>query len=192
MNADGSPSKKPRSAVSRFAPGTWIVLIGLWIVLSGKFDAFHIGAGILTVALISWQQTALPPLRGGNEPGFKALRLALYIPWLLWQMLVSSVYVAGVILKNPRDIDPRMIRFRSQQPSLLHRVILANSITLTPGTLTVDIQDDRYLVHALTHKTADEVLEGQLARKVSGLSAGQPDATPVPLDSLSGEEDRWT
>ena len=173
---------------SHFAPITWVFLFALWIVLSGKFNFFHLGAGALTVIFINWQQTALAPLRKENDPGFSSLQLILYVPWLLWQMLLSSIYVAGIIIRSPRGIDPQMITFTTQQPSIVHRVILANSITLTPGTLTVDLQDDHFLVHALTHKTADEVLEGKLPCKVARLSPKQPDATPVPLEYNPGEE----
>ncbi|MGC9451277.1 MAG: Na+/H+ antiporter subunit E [Oceanipulchritudo sp.] len=173
--------------MSRFSLATWMVLLALWIILSGKLDLFHLGAGVLTVAFINWQQTALRPLRRRGDPVLRARRLLLYIPWLLWQMLLSSVYVAGIILRDPKGIDPRMVAFRSGQPSMLHRVILANSITLTPGTLTVDLKGDRYLVHALTRRTAEEVLEGKLARKVARLSPNQPDATPV-NDPMEHEE----
>ncbi|MFO7724420.1 MAG: Na+/H+ antiporter subunit E [Oceanipulchritudo sp.] len=173
---------------SHFSMATWAVLLGLWIILSGKMDPFHLGVGVLAVIFINWQQTGLSPLRGEDEPGFQTIRLILYIPWLLWQMLLSSIYVAWIILRDPKGIDPRMISFSSRQPSLIHRVILANSITLTPGTLTVDLQEDRYLVHALTHRTAGEVLEGKLARKVARLSPKQPDATPVALETDSSED----
>lgn len=100
-----SPEPAKGRFVSRFSLATWLVLLGLWVVLSGKFDLFHLGAGVLTVAFINWQQTALRPLRQRGDPVLRALRLLLYIPWLLWQMLLSSIYVAGIILKNPRGID---------------------------------------------------------------------------------------
>jgi len=188
LKQTGSPKAKEGQIKSHFAPITWAVFFILWIILSGKMDLFHLGVGALTVIFINWQQTALTPLRKEDDPSFKPLHLILYIPWLLWQMLLSSIYVAGIIIRDPRGINPRMISFTSRQPSLLHRVFLANSITLTPGTLTVDLQDDRFLVHALTRKTADEVLEGKLPRKVARLSPKQPDATPVPLEYKPGEE----
>lgn len=188
MKATRSRKSKKGRFNSHFAPITWAVLLGLWVALSGKLDLFHLGAGVVTVIFINWQQTALTPLRKEDDPGFAALRIILYVPWLLWQMLLASIYVAGVILRDPKGIDPSMIAFTSRQPSLVHRVILANSITLTPGTLTVDLKGDRYLVHALTRRTADEVLEGKLARKVARLSPKQPDATPVALEADSSKE----
>lgn len=188
MKATRSRKSKKGRFNSHFAPITWAVLLTLWVVLSGKMDLFHLSAGVLAVIFINWQQTALTPLRKEDDPGFAALRIILYVPWLLWQMFLSSIYVAGIILRDPKGIDPRMITFTSRQPSLVHRVILANSITLTPGTLTVDLKGDRYLVHALTRRTADEVLEGTLARKVARLSPKQPDATPVPVESDPGKE----
>lgn len=72
---------------------------------------------------------------------------------------------------------------------MVHHVLFANSITLTPGTLTVDLKGDRYLVHALSSKTAADLLEGSMSRKVARLSPGKPDGRiePLPLESLETE-----
>lgn len=177
--SDKASSSTGGAHISRFSLATWAVLYGMWVVMSGKFEIFHLTVGFLTVAFFNWMQTGLRPLREEHEPRFAAIGLILYIPWLIWQMLVSSIYVAGLILKGPDHVAPSLIRFRCPLPSVVHRVVLANSITLTPGTLTVDLKDNGYLVHALTQKTADEVLEGTLARRVAKLS---PHATvPNPL-----------
>ena len=176
--------------ISRFSLITWVVLLSLWIILSGKFDLFHLGMGVITVAFINWQQKALPPLRRRGDPVLRPVRVLLYIPWLIWQMLLASIYVSGIILRNPKDIDPMVVAFRSEQASLLHRVILANSITLTPGTLTVDLKGNHFLMHALTKRTGEEVLEGKLARKVASLSPIATDATPV-VEEIQTEGGPW-
>lgn len=189
MSDDASKSGRERPGKSRFAPATWIALFLLWVVLSGMFDAFHLLVGVATVAFIAWQQTALAPLRGADEPRIRVLRLVLYVPWLMWQMLLSSIYVARVILWDHEKVDPCMIAFSSKQPSVLHRVVFANSITLTPGTLTVDLKDDYFLVHALTPDTAADVLNGRMAEKVAWLSSDNPDAMPEPCstDEFAGK-----
>lgn len=175
-----SPSSPIKAAtVSRFSWATWVVLYGFWVVMSGKFEIFHLTIGLLTVALFNWLQMGLRPMRADAEPRFSVLGLVLYIPWLVWQMLLSAILVAGLILKGPREVDPCLIRFRCPLPSVLHRVVLANSITLTPGTLTVDLKEDGYLVHALSRRTADDVLEGALARRVAQLSPRAPAPDPL-------------
>jgi multicomponent Na+:H+ antiporter subunit E len=189
LSDEASNSGRQRRGKSRFAPATWIALFLLWVVLSGKFDAFHLLVGLATIAFIAWLQSALVPLRGVGDPRIRGLQLALYIPWLLWQMLLSSIYVARVILWDYEKVDPQLIAFSSKQPSVLHRVILANSITLTPGTLTVDLRGDRFLVHALTPSTAADVLNGRAADKVARLSVDNPQATPesCPTDEFASK-----
>jgi multicomponent Na+:H+ antiporter subunit E len=181
---EGTSAPRKLGSVSRFSIATWIALYGMWVILSGKFEVFHLTVGFLTVALFNWMQMGLRPLRGASEPRFAALRLILYIPWLVWQMVLSSIYVAGLILRNPGAVEPCLIRFRCRLPSVLHRVVLANSITLTPGTLTVDLQEEEYLVHALSLRTAKEVLEGELAARVAHLSphATAPDPIIEPIE----------
>ncbi len=157
---------------TRLAPRllTGLLLFGLWMLLSGKFDVFHLGVGILSVTAILWMHYRLTPLDSTPHPLLNPLRFVTYFFWLLAQMLISSIQVAKVVLglgtKRP---DPRLLSFRSEQPSLPQGVLLANSITLTPGTLTIDFQDGRYLIHALTEDTARDLLSGEMARRVARL-----------------------
>lgn len=186
--SDKASSSSRGAHHSRFSLATWAVLYGMWVVVSGKFELFHLTVGFLAVAFFNWMQMGLRPLRQQDEPRFTALGLILYVPWLLWQMLLSALLVAGLILKGPRHVDPCLIRFRAPLPSVLHRVVLANSITLTPGTLTVDLKDDAYFVHALSRLTADDVLEGGLALRVARLSPRHP--APDPLIIPSSQEEK--
>lgn len=167
----------------------WVLLFLLWVLLSGHLDAFHLGTGFLAVALIAWLHSRLPATPEAQAPGLRSLRVPVYGLWLFWQMILSAIYVARVILNPAKHLDPRMIAFRSKQPSLLSQVILANSITLTPGTLTVDLEDDCYLVHAITPSTADDTLNGSMAGRVARLSCDQPldvaQPEPVALESFS-------
>jgi multicomponent Na+:H+ antiporter subunit E len=188
-----SPDSSPRPGLggggSKFAISVWVVLFGLWVVLSGKLDLFHLSVGVITVAAVAWQQYLLQPMRKAGEPRLGFLPVLFYLPWLLWQMILSSLFVARLILRDRDQVDPQVLVFRSDQPSVVHHVILANSITLTPGTLTVDLQGDRYLVHALSGQTAMELLEGTMARKVARLSQSESDGRiePPPHDSLKVE-----
>lgn len=151
-----------------------VLLFGLWLLLSGKLDGFHLGIGALVVLFVVWQQRALPPLQGADAPLLRYGRLMPYAGWLFWQMILSAVYVARVVLRPRSHLDPQLIQFRSEQPSLMAAVVLANSITLTPGTLTVELQDGRFVVHALTAKTAEDLLDGGMARRVARLFTDAP------------------
>lgn len=161
--ATGSPRTAPRVL-------TGLLLLGLWMLLSGKFDAFHLGVGALSVVAVLWMHYRLAPLDPTAHPLLKPFRFVVYFFWLLAQMLISSIHVTKVVLRpGPARPDPRLIAFESKQPSLPQGVLFANSITLTPGTLTIDYQDDQYLVHALTRDTAEDLLSGEMARRVAHL-----------------------
>jgi multicomponent Na+:H+ antiporter subunit E len=171
----------PKPATENPPPGRpplsgWSVLLlfGLWLLLSGKTSAFHLGAGVVTVAFVVWQTCLLSPLEPLRAPHLRFPRLVPYACWLFWQMILSAVYVARVVLQPGRHLDPQLVEFHATQPSLLSGVILANSITLTPGTLTIDLQDDRFTVHALTTRTAQDTLTGDMARRVARLFTDDP------------------
>jgi multicomponent Na+:H+ antiporter subunit E len=138
-----------------------VVLFVLWIVLSGKFDAFHLllGAGsALGISLGTRRLLLLPPALGPQAVSpwgaIPWLRLGVYLPWLLGQIVISSLQVAYVVLHPKMPIQPRCIRFHTPLPHTLAQLTLATSITLTPGTITLDVQDDVFVVHALTEAAA--------------------------------------
>lgn len=158
-----------------------VVLFGLWVLLSGKLSFFHLIVGGVVTSYVVWQHTRLPPSPVARKCHRRPLRAIWYGFWLFWQIMVSAVYVARVILRPWKHLDPQLIRFHSDQPSLFHAVILANSITLTPGTLTLDLEDNRFLVHALTPATAQDVLSGKMAARVARLSTDEPIPPPKQL-----------
>lgn len=93
-----------------------------------------------------------------------------YWCWLLKEIFVSGIDVCRLILMPDMRLNPRIISFSNDQPSDLTRSILANSITLTPGTVTIDIEDDTTNVHALTDQSADGLLKGAMISRVAALA----------------------
>ena len=91
----------------------------------------------------------------------------LYAPWLIWQIVKANVDVARRILHPALPIRPHVIRIRAGQKTDLGRVIFANSITLTPGTVTIDLEGDDLTVHALTDEAAAGLAGGEMDRCVS-------------------------
>lgn len=138
-----------------------LALFVLWTILSGEFDAFHlvIGAGsAVCIALGTRRLLTLQPVIGaeGTHPVLTIpwFRLPGYIVWLSWQVVVASFQVASVVLHPRLPISPRIVRIRTVLPHTLARLTLATSITLTPGTVTLDVQGDEFTVHALTEEHA--------------------------------------
>ena len=143
---------------------TFVVLFVFWVLLSSFFDALHLVAGILCSLLVA--STSYKLLRPGkNIRTFT--NLILYIPWLLYKIVIANLDVAYRALHPKMPIDPRIVEFKSVLKSDLSLTTLANSITLTPGTITVDVKDRTYLVHALTSKAAEELLKGDMQARVA-------------------------
>jgi multicomponent Na+:H+ antiporter subunit E len=146
---------------------TFIVMAGFWILMSGMFDAFHLILGLLCCLLIAFLSADL--LFG---PEFQVrfrqvLGMSLYLPWLFWQILLSNLQVAYIVL-NPRMlemIDPQLVRFRTRLQGSFARVTLAQSITLTPGTITVNLDNDEFTVYALTAAAAAD-LPGEMEERL--------------------------
>ncbi len=156
-----------------------LLLMALWLVLSGLYDAFHLGLGTLSVACVLWlnrRRRGAPRVVGSarGRTEVHVLRFAAYCGWLLGQILLSALHVAGVVLHPRLPVSPKMVRFRSDQPNDVARMLLANSITLTPGTLTVEVDGDEFTVHALTEATARDLLDGTMQAKVARLFCDEP------------------
>ena len=168
-----------------------LLLAAFWLVFSGKFDAFHLALGAASVAAVLIFNDAirrLSPARGGPQARDRARLpvVLLYLPWLLWQIVSSAAYVTRLILAPRERVDPRLVHFRCDLPNEVADVVLGNSITLTPGTLTLDIQDDEFVIHALDQGVADGVLSGTMQRRVAQMWGGAGEVTEPRVDT--GEE----
>lgn len=149
---------------------TFVIMFGIWILLSGKFDIFHISLGLVScflVAYFSWDHLFQDP-KIGSIPG-TWLRFIRYIPWLIYQILVANIHVLYLVF-HPRTrevIDPRIMRFSSRLQSDMALVTLANSITLTPGTITVYIsvfgEVTFHVIDIESGKTLPFIMEAKVA-----------------------------
>jgi len=157
-----------------------------WLVLSGHYDLFHISLGVLSsigIVLLNLKIRRYhfeedPVFKGrGMDRSFNISRfLLLYVPWLIWQVVIASLQVAAVVLKPKMPIDPELITFKTRLPTIGARVILGNSITLTPGTITLDISDGEvFAVHALMDASAGGIMDDTMPRKVAGLYQRNPE-----------------
>ncbi|MHB8764208.1 MAG: Na+/H+ antiporter subunit E [Deferrisomatales bacterium] len=180
MPTTGSTPRRPSFLRRQLGAATQAVLLmGLWLGLSGHYDAFHVALGVLSVAIILWINRKIRrlPVAPNQVPArfeFHLFRLIAYFFWLTGQIFLSAWYVAKVILARRMPIQPQLVRFRSAQPNAFAQMILANSITLTPGTLTADLEGDEFLIHALTGDTAGGLLDGSMQTKVARLFEDEP------------------
>jgi len=146
------------------------VLFGLWLLFSGMFAPLLLGLGVVSCLFVTWlaQRMGLLTPEADSTP-LHPLRCLAYIPWLAWQVAKSNVDVALRILLPSRRISPRVLRVPSSQSSNLLRSLYANSITLTPGTISINVSDDVITVHALTREGAEELQGGEMDARVSAL-----------------------
>ena len=171
--AHPSRSSRARKRVMPFLL-TFFIMFVLWILLSGKFDAFHLTLGIIACSIVAYFSADLlfetPSIKVTRLTG-SWIRLVRYIPWLLYQIFLANLHVMYLTF-HPRMmdlIDPQIIKFRSKLQGDLSRVTFANSITLTPGTITVYVSlDGNFSVHALDKKSR-EGLPGEMEERIAGV-----------------------
>lgn len=157
--ADGPITLKRRLAV-------FAALFSGWVVFSGHFDALHLGLGAACSALVTIASTDLL-LPGGTKAQVSVgWRFLVYIPWLLWEVVLANFRVIQLIIR-PHEIRSQIVRFKTSLPGEVAKVALGNSITLTPGTVTMDIDGDEFFVHALSDKAANDLRSGAMERRVA-------------------------
>ena len=135
---------------------TFFIMMGFWILLSGKFDLFHLTLGVLSSALVSFLSADLLMYKEGKNRLSTGLRFIMYLPWLMYQIVLSTLHVTFLALhpKMKDQIDPTIVTFKTKLTSNIAKVALANSITLTPGTITIRVEDQIFYVHAISRKAA--------------------------------------
>jgi multicomponent Na+:H+ antiporter subunit E len=148
---------------------TFILMFGFWLLLSGKLDLFHLTLGVISSLIVAWMSSDLLFLDRTRKGRLSEVwRFILYIPWVLKEILLSTLHVTWLALHPAmkEKIAPRMVTFKTKLKSDAARVILANSITLTPGTITVRIEEDVFTVHALSDKVA-RGLPGEMEERIA-------------------------
>jgi multicomponent Na+:H+ antiporter subunit E len=150
---------------------TFILMFSTWIVLSGIFEPLLLGLGLFSSFIVAYffKDLLLPLL----EPGFirTFFRFIIYAPWLIWEIVKANFHLVYLVF-HPRMndlIDPQIVVFKTNLKSDLAITTLANSITLTPGTITVTADNEGvFRVHAIDKEMA-EALPGTMLEKVANV-----------------------
>lgn len=153
--------------------GLAISLCLTWLLLSGHYTPLLLGLGTLSITSVMWIAHRMDGVDHVGQRMPLTLRVSLYWLWLLGQIFLSSIDVARRIL-NPRlPISPCVIKVKAHQQSDLGQVIYANSITLTPGTVSMRVADGEITVHALTAQGAQDLASGEMDQRVQALEQHQ-------------------
>lgn len=181
----------------------FVLLLGLWLLLSGHYDFFHIAMGVVCCFFVVvlhvrlrryyFYQDEMEEVASRMKENYPVAirfgRLLFYIPWLVWQIAVASFQVAAVVLNPKMPIDPALVKFKTRLPNTSSKVILGNSITLTPGTITVQIKDDEFLVHSLMEKSASGITDGSLPGEVAKLYEKKPEQVVESIEFIKSGAD---
>ena len=147
--------------------GLGVALMALWLLLSGHYTPLLLGFGVGSCALVVFIAYRMDVPDHEGVPVATAGRFLGYLPWLLKEIWVANLNVARIILTPSLPISPTTVVFKGSQKTDLGRFIYGNSITLTPGTITTDVNGDEFEIHALTWHDVDGREEDEMDRRAS-------------------------
>ncbi|QLG64072.1 monovalent cation/H+ antiporter subunit E [Halorarum salinum] len=181
------PTRRSR-LVRRSGAGQFLLLFGLstvfYLLLAWSLAPYDLVTGVVTGAVVStvlWHVSLTGPIQPRRLFGQMG-RLCLYVPFLLWEIAKANVGIAYVVLHPKLPIDPEVVEFDAAVWSEIPVATLANSITLTPGTLTIDVESRHFTIHTLTAGAREDLFDGSLERAVRFVFYGR-NAARMPTPS---------
>lgn len=143
----------------------FVVLAIIWLLWSGMFEPLILTFGALSCAAVAALCARMRITDPEGTPFHLLGRVAVYIPWFLKEIVTSNLDVTRRVLARNVPVSPVLFETPASQQTDLGRVVFANSITLTPGTVACEIESDRILVHAIAKEVAEGVLSGEMDRR---------------------------
>jgi multicomponent Na+:H+ antiporter subunit E len=151
----------------RYVISLCVVLFIFWLLLSGHYTGFLVAMGALSSVAVALLARRMDLVDREGHPINLSWRLIGYWPWLFKEIVKSAWDVSKIILNPKLPISPTLVRVKTSQKTTVGVVTYANSITLTPGTISVEVAQGEILVHALTREGAASLAEGEMDRRVS-------------------------
>ena len=154
----------------KYAVSLTLIMAAIWLLFSGQLThPILVPLGAVSVALTVYLAYRMRILDREGHPIHLLIPVIKYLPWLLKEVVKANLVVAAHILRGSRSLSPRISRLDASQNTDLGRVFLANSITLTPGTVTVYVREQEVWFYALTEELEQGVLSGEMDRRVTRL-----------------------
>ena len=143
-----------------------IALFVFWVLLSASFEWIHIVLGLIFSFATAWINSGHSPF----VPKFRLWsRILLYLPWHFYKIIQSSLHLSKLILHPALPIDPQLISVESKLHHHAAVVLLGNSITLTPGTITAEVDRNKLIVHAMDKTLAEDIISKQIESKIADI-----------------------
>ena len=143
------------------------VLSAFWLLLSGYIQPLLLSFGVISVLLVIVLLKRMDAVDKEPKLVTSGSQLVRYVLWLLGEIWSSSTQVTKLIWGSPDKLSPTLAKIPADTVPESNQVLYANSITLTPGTLSIDLEDNELTVHALQESSIPELQEGGMATKIS-------------------------
>jgi len=148
----------------------FFLLMSVWLLNSGHYTVLITSFGVASCLLVVWLSRRMGIVDDEGVPIHLLPRLPRYLPWIAKEVVKSNLDVSRRVLSLGRpNVSPRLFDAPTTQQSDLGRVLYANSITLTPGTVSIRVHGTKITVHAIADEVADDLLEGEMDRRVTRL-----------------------
>lgn len=168
-----------------------VLLVAVWAVLSGHYstEPLVFALAVVSLVFVLFVSRRIDRVLGAAGPAFLVFgwlwRIPRYTLFMIRQVIAANLHVTRLLFDPRVQLAPRILHVRASQRTELARSFLANSITFTPGTVTLDLDGDRLLVHALDAVSASAVINGEMDRAASWLEGSG--SLRVPSHPRDGE-----
>lgn len=150
---------------------TFITLLIFWFMLSGQFSTIIVTSAVI-YALIAAYFTHDYFIEGISFAGTKRiLKFIAYLPWLFWEIILANLQIAYIVLSPKMPISPELVETETDLQTDYGKTALGNSITLTPGTVTIEFRNGKILVHAITNEHAQDIRNKDIEKKILRIEA---------------------
>ncbi|MBT8434510.1 MAG: Na+/H+ antiporter subunit E [Gammaproteobacteria bacterium] len=164
-----SDNKSPDPDNQSLVPHTislFLTLTAFWLVNSGHYTLLMLSLGLISIALVLYVAHRMDVVDHESQPLHLTLKLPGYLLWLAKEIIVSNISVVKHVWLGNKTISPVLTTIKASQKTDVGKVIYANSITLTPGTVTVDLVGDQITVHALSRENIEVLQAGEMDRRI--------------------------
>ena len=155
------------------AASLFVLFYAFWLLMSGHYTPFLLAVGAAVSAAVVWFARRMDVADREGHPVHLGPSALTYWPWLVKEILKSALEVSRIILDPRLPASPTVARFRPRQKTVVGLVTHANSITLTPGTLSIEVGPEQFVVHALTRAGAAGCIDSEMDRRVERFEGGR-------------------
>ena len=146
-----------------------LFLAAFWLLNSGHYSALMLSLGAITIVTVLYIVHRMDVVDHESQPIHLTLKFPSYYAWLIKEIVFANILVVKHIWLSNKSITPTLKTIKASQKTDIGKVIYANSITLTPGTVTVNMEGDLFMIHALCQESIKELEAGEMDRRVTEL-----------------------